>query len=56
MRYLSPVGRGVKINLCRDPALVAGWCWRLRTQRSEWYLWHYRWRVNIKRVVIRQDG
>lgn len=43
----------VKINLCRDPALVDGWCLRVRMARRELYVWPDRWR--LRALVTRPD-
>lgn len=40
----------MKINLCRDPALVVGATLRIRTKRNEYYVWHEGWRLRSYRV------
>lgn len=40
----------MKVNLCRDPALVVSACLRIRTKYTEVYLWRVGWRLRVMRL------
>jgi hypothetical protein len=39
----------MRVNLCRDPALVTGACLRIQTRRNELFVWREGWRVRVWR-------